>query len=99
MSDREELVEIIGEHFKAEGDPTVTAGDIIAAGFHRDRTITTAEELGELPDWSVVLDADSEVWQRQSGIWLDTDGRAARSSALVRIFGPVTVLHEGGRDE
>lgn len=34
------------------------AEEIIAAGFHRDRTVTTAEELDALPEGTVVVEGD-----------------------------------------
>jgi hypothetical protein len=97
MSDIDDLCQIIHRGIGLNFEDL--AEEIIAAGFHRDRTITTAEELDALPALSVGLDADGDVWQRRSGLWLDTDGRVARSAALLRVFGPVTVLHEGARDE
>ena len=94
MSDIDDLCAIIHRGIALNFENL--AEEIIAAGFHRDRVITTAEELDALPASSVGLDWDGDVWQKRSGIWLDTDGRAARSAALLRVFGPVTVLVEGG---
>lgn len=74
------------------------AEDILAAGFHRDRTITTADELGELPDESVVLGIDHSLWHRE-GCWWDQKGHPASSNPVIEEHGPVTVLYEGARDE
>lgn len=95
----DDMAGLITGGVEADMDSADIAAQILAAGFHRDRSITTAEELDALPALSVGLDADGDVWQKRSGLWLDTDGRVARSAALVRTFGPVTVLHEGVRDE
>ena len=62
MSDIDDLAEIIRHGMvSAEEwgmDHRDIAADIIAAGFHRDRTITTAEELDALPVGTVVVEGD-----------------------------------------
>ena len=64
------------------------ADEIIAAGFHRDRTITTAEELDALATGSVLIDRQGLVHK----------GAAVQkySRFLLRRFGPLTVLWEPG---
>lgn len=81
------------------------AEEIIAAGFHRDRIITTAEELDALAPWAVIRDACEDVWEK----WVDvynvdipvwvTPGVEERESGVFVPMLPVTVLHEGVRDE
>jgi hypothetical protein len=96
MSDIDDLCAIIhrgiGLNFEDLAD------EIIAAGFHRDRTIDTVEELGELPDESVVLGIDHSLWHRE-GCWWDQEGHPASSNPVIAEHGPVTVLHEVARDE
>ena len=41
-----------------------TADAILAAGYRKPRTITTAEELDALPDGSIVRDAKGFAWQK-----------------------------------
>lgn len=99
MSDRDDLADIIAsEHFDSGGDPSVTAGDILAAGFHRDRTITTVEELDALPDGSVVVDDEMAALQKDNGQWEELSGIGYSSEDILDI-GPVTVLHDGARDD
>jgi hypothetical protein len=64
MSARDELAEIIqdcgeyipGSHADDYVSPDKAADAILAAGYSKPRTITTAEELDALPVMSVVLD-------------------------------------------
>lgn len=105
MSDREDLADIVAtEHFDSTGDAFVTAEEIIAAGFHRDRTITTYAELDNLASGSVVLTESGTAWQRSSSpyvtadrVWLVTGDTIYHPTHAIML--PVTVLHEGARDE
>jgi hypothetical protein len=64
MSDRDELADIIETRIRLTGDPHETATAILAAGYHKPRTIATAEELDALPEDSVVLDDTRASHQR-----------------------------------
>lgn len=75
------------------------ADSILAAGYRKPRTITTAEELDALPNGTVVL---SNVYKAHHGVAISfqrwEDGcwhRGARSSDThPEYFLPVTVIHE-----
>ena len=75
------------------------AEEIIAAGFHRDRTIETAEELDKCPPGTAVIDS--------IGLYaLVTVGHQVTSFGAVKLWPyeelltfPVTVLFEGFGDE
>lgn len=59
--------------------------------------ITTAAELRPLPDGTVVLDRDGDVWMAHPEGWYRAARNAARSHAnAVAIFAPLTVLHVPG---
>jgi hypothetical protein len=72
----------------------------------RKATVTTAEELDALPVGSVVLDRNGNPWKNYESsldnrlvkFWEFGDG-ASTAVDLIHYFGPLTVLHEGGRDE
>ena len=64
MSEREELARIIERAIRfrtATNGALKTADEILAAGYRKQRTIETVEELTALKPGSVVLDADHEV--------------------------------------
>jgi hypothetical protein len=75
------------------------ADELLAAGYRKPRTITTAEELDALPIWSVVRDGDGWVWEACSRTWagenpkLTWDGPewGDRSEDIAL---PATVLYE-----
>ena len=56
MSDITDLCQIIHRGIGLNFEDL--AEEIIAAGFHRDRTITTAEELDALPVGTVLMEGD-----------------------------------------
>lgn len=97
MSDITDLCQIIhrgiGLNFEDLAD------EIIAAGFHRDRTVTTAEDLDKCPPGTAVIDS--------TGLYaLVTVGHRVTSFGVVKLWPyeelltfPVTVLHEGASDE
>jgi len=102
MSDIEDLAEICADSFsgadRAYREHYKLAEEIIAAGFHRDRTITAAEELDALPDGSVVVDDEMAALQKDNGRWEELSGIGYSSEDILDID-PVTVLHEGAHDE
>jgi len=76
------------------------AEEIIAAGFHRDRTITTAEELDELRYRTVVKDRHGFIHQKFTNNWQeigDFDSIAGSLSPMCDL--PVTVIWEPGDDD
>lgn len=100
MSDIDDLCQIIHRGIGLNFEDL--AEEIIAAGFHRDRTIDTAEELDALAKDSVIMDDRSkEVWVKGSdGTWTpagvdDIDD----SHWIIEWAKSVTVLYEGARDE
>lgn len=78
-----------------------TADAILAAGYRKPRTVTTAEELDALPVGSVVLDHAQPpcAWQKDGdGIWWFAMAhyRQGKDSArLAAQINGVTVLHRG----
>jgi len=76
-----------------------TATAILAAGYRKPRTITTAEELDALPFEAVIRDADGHVLERwghsEENLWV-----TVMVNAFIRrdqIALPATVLHEGAQ--
>ncbi|YCK81374.1 hypothetical protein M1D89_20240 [Arthrobacter sp. D3-18] len=71
---------------------------ILAAGWVKPRTITTAEELDALPNESLILDARNKCREGLTSIegrnWWRTMG-PAKVLASKEISLPATVLHEG----
>ena len=86
----EELAQLI------MGRTTTTAVKaIVAAGYRKPRTVTTSDELLELPEHSVVLDAEGDVSQKRGGLWCGYETAPINSNKLARIASPLTVLKEG----
>ncbi|AMS06476.1 hypothetical protein DUY81_13905 [Acidipropionibacterium acidipropionici] len=96
MTDIYDLCQIIHRGIRLNFEDL--AEEIIAAGFHRDRTITTAEELDALPNGSVVVDDEMAALQKDNGRWEELSGIGYSSEDILDID-PVTVLYEGARDE
>lgn len=75
-----------------------------AAGYRKPRTITTAEELDALPQYSVIIDKEGVVWEYKrevsdkpawwcsslTGFWFSSNLAAFGESGLL----PATVIHE-----
>jgi hypothetical protein len=94
MNAREELEAIVarrGGHVKA------TASDILAAGYRKPRTITTAEELDALPVGSVILDPIGLSLHKNAFTgWCASNGaKEITADMLAHESLPATVLHEG----
>lgn len=100
MSDIDDLCQIIhrgiGLNFEDLGE------EIIAAGFHRDRTITAVEELDALADRSVVRSRYHNTfvcvgeYVEGEPCWCGMDGGDYASSDISL---PATVLWEPGDDD
>lgn len=108
MSDIDDLAELCADAFSgadlAYNEHHKLAEDILAAGFHRDRTITTYAELDNLASGSVVLTESGTAWQRSSSpyvtadrVWLVTGDTIYHPTHAIML--PVIVLHEGASDE
>lgn len=97
MSDIDDLCQIIHHGIGLNFEDL--AEEIIAAGFHRHRIITTAEELDKCPPGTAVIDS--------IGLYaLVTVGHQVTSFGAVKLWPyeelltfPVTVLFEGVGDE
>ena len=97
MSDITDLCQIIHRGIGLNFEDL--AEDILAAGFHRHRIITTAEELDKCPPGTAVIDS--------IGLYaLVTVGHQVTSFGAVKLWPyeelltfPVTVLFEGVGDE
>jgi hypothetical protein len=75
------------------------ADAILAAGYRKPRTITTAEELDALLDGAVVMgfddDMDQLVSRKLSGIWEQSGTNDGwQSAGIIQWHGSVTVLYE-----
>lgn len=87
---RKELEQIIIGAFNQH----VAANGILAAGYRKPRTITTAEELDALPVETIIMEhACNDPIQRYSIGWC-FGGDLVNNVSL-----PATVLFEGGADE
>ena len=105
MSARDELACIIHDATCSDSkeDPMTwppaifsTSDAILAAGYRKPRIITTAEELDDLPETSVVLDPMGTVaLQVGRGLWT-MGGDEYTSEELIAdwLVLPATVLHE-----
>ncbi|TQJ60500.1 hypothetical protein FBY30_2768 [Arthrobacter sp. SLBN-83] len=107
MNARDELAALAREAiYKPAASSLVThdiADAILAAGYRKPRTITTAEELDALPVGSVVL-RNGRAFQRfaphrvnafyEYKAWQCTDGGFVRSTKDGMSILPATVIHE-----
>lgn len=95
MSDIEDLCQIIHRGIGLNFEDL--AEEIIAAGFHRDRTVTTAEELKALAPGAVILDRLGDSALIGSGPrWEDGVWSAMGFEPLEHILLPAIVLWEPG---
>ena len=106
MNGREELAEVLcrddlyydtGNHFELSIHDAADA--ILAAGYRKPRTITTAEELDALPHEALILTEDGGYWESIKRIdgknWWKEPG-STKVSPSTDLTLPATVLHEGG---
>lgn len=102
MSERNELARVIKTPEDFDGGPAScgpndvyagrTADAILAAGYRKPRTITTAEELDALPEWSVVRSEQGTPWEKCAGFWAETLGTGKHPASHIAL--PATVLWE-----
>jgi hypothetical protein len=98
-SQREELAAVIESGYG--DDPTdcpydhapAIADSILAAGYSKPRTITTAEELDALTDGAVVIDDSGDVSQLRGGFWCSYETGPMTNHRLAKYL-PATVIHE-----
>lgn len=83
---------LLGSDMSAVLDKTADA--LLAAGYRKPRTITTAEELDALPEGSAVLDNDHDVSTKHDGRWHGYEMNPLGSAKYAK-YGPFAVLHEG----
>ena len=106
MSDneRDELATIISDNEVAAGGrwttyPHVTAAAVLAAGYHKPRTITTVEEVAECEESTVLRSAIGNVYVKDADLddesitWW-TAGGTEHEYPNDRIALPATVLYE-----
>jgi hypothetical protein len=105
MSERDELAAVIAavneDLCLMQGDSDTIIAAILAAGYRKPRTITTAEELDALPFKSAILDSSGAVLVNDGDTedpWASLaedfhGGPIWTSSAYIAL--PATVLHEG----
>lgn len=109
MSARDELAGIIGDYHVWSGEEGCggkekAADAILAAGYSKPRTITTAEELDAMGWKATVLDANECVWVNDGDTldeWASLGERDPQGGPIWRgsadIALPATVLHEATR--
>jgi len=92
----------VGLNCDAETHEQHAASIILAAGYSKPRTITTAEELDALGWKATVLDANGCVWVNDGDTldeWASLSERNLQGGPIWRgsadIALPATVLHEG----
>ncbi|WP_067573655.1 hypothetical protein [Nocardia acidivorans] len=69
----------------------------IRATDHRQpptRLIATPEDAAALPDRSIVVDRDGDVWQARGGVWCSYETSPCGSERLVNRFGPITLISD-----
>lgn len=98
-NERDELAVIIDDlmsvnSYKSEA----IAADLIAAGYRKPRTLTTAAELDSLRSGSVVLTTQRTPgfpWRKGPAGWrAGLSGRAVPSPNLMNDGGPLLLIHE-----
>ena len=102
MNDRDELIELINAADKNftlwDSDVQEAADTILAAGYRKPRTITTAEELDALPNGTAVMDGQGEVARKLVYGWRvlvsESGFDAWLSDSLEETYLPATVLWE-----
>lgn len=100
-AERDELFELWNEHgasFESRASEGWDLADaILAAGYRKPRTVTSAAELDALPHGSVVLGgaAGRSVWKRVDESWWQAGWEDDFSAAEIIERGPATLLHEG----
>jgi hypothetical protein len=75
MNARDDLMELVwlaGGFESSEIEIGEATDAILAAGYVKPRTITTIDELDELPVGSVLIDRDRDICQRFRGGWRAT---------------------------
>ena len=98
-TERDDLAETLNDAVEVFYEPfdwheaTRIAARILAAGYRKPRTITTAEELDASPIGLIVRDGDREPWERTDNGWncWVYGGQSFASRDLVL---PATVLYE-----
>jgi len=94
MNARDELRDIILDFDVSHiTEAEVIAEAILAAGYRKPRTITTAEELEALPEGSVVRDFMDDVAEKRGGVWCGYETEPMNNRRLAKYL-PGTVLHE-----
>lgn len=68
---------------------------ILAAGYRKPQQITTADELLNLTEGSVVIDSEGDVSQKRGGLWCGYETAPINSNKLARMASPFTVLQVG----
>ena len=103
MSDYTELADLIDEETHVDwfsGGPAELAQAILAAGYRKPRTITTAEELDALPNEALIRTRFGQVWEAAKltdgeNLWRTLGpAKLLRSEDIARWSLPATVLHE-----
>ena len=70
----------------------LAADTLIASGWRKPRTITTAEEVRNLPNDSVLLSDEGGVFQFDFGLWREVGTRDSMGANDIAL--PATVIYE-----
>lgn len=93
----DELARIIDDRWHGYGyNPQGAAAAIIAAGYSKPRTITTATELDALRRFTVIRSAEGVVYEKQT-MWHEAGSRDLVYWPAIEL--PVVVLQEGWGEE
>jgi hypothetical protein len=92
-----------GKKMRGELEPDVTyswdggeitaweAADALEAASHEPLPLTVAQ-LEALPELTVLLDHDDDVWQKRGGVWASYETEPAQSQRVIR-YGPHVILY------
>lgn len=67
----------------------------LAAGWRKPYLVTTSTELEALPNHSVIVDKDADIWQKRGDEWCSYETNPHIDVRLLK-YAPLTVIHEGG---
>lgn len=106
MTTRDELAKLLTETSRAyigeygayvdEVEAPHLADAILAAGYSKPRTITTATELDALRRFTVIRSAEGVVYEKQT-MWHEAGSRDLKYWPAIAL--PVVVLQEGWGEE
>lgn len=99
LSELDELEDVIWMHLVEDGIPQAesAASAILAAGWHKHRTIATDAALDLLPEKTTIVDSDGDAWQKRDG-WREIDNEEAPHRGRFPSL-PAVCVWNGGDNE